>query len=459
MESRFDRLNLFFDKIKNISLWQRIFGWQGMRSLSYDAYREFRSLLDVLNSVSVELDTSKHSLDVLKNDYEHLNADQATLKNELKSGKEEYDKHNAEIQNLKSENAAFKEAVRNSDVRITQQNQENASLKEKLEQLSQEHVMAEKENAIFRQTEEGRKTKYESDVAALNAIRQEIVNDRKAEQEDKQRKEIEILQSMKDTWAKHQENVKETIKVICQKHTIDYAETVPFKGNPDNAIRICDEFVIFDAKSPATDDLTNFPTYIKNQTESVKKYAKEENVKKDIFLVIPSNTVDVIEQFAFNLADYNVYVVTIDALEPVILSLKKIEEYEFLEQLSPDERENVCRLIGKFAHMTKRRIQIDQFFEWQFLEILTRCKTDLPREILEKVIEFEKSEKLNPPQEKRAKQILTKDLESESKKIQSEAVAKGIVFPMSIREDIKQLPLYADENVEEHPDSGDSDLL
>jgi hypothetical protein len=230
--------------------------------------------------------------------------------------------------------------------------------------------------------------------------------------------------------------------MICEKHTIEYLDKVPFKGSPDNTIKLCDEFIIFDAKSPSSDDLQNFPMYIKSQTESVKKYIKEESVRKDIFLVIPSNTVDVIESFSYNMADYRVYIVTLDVLEPPILNLKRIEEYEFVNQLSPEERENICRIIGKFAHMTKRRIQIDQFFTWEFLEILTKCQADLPKEIIDKVIEFERSEKLNPPQERRAKQILTKDLESDNEKTQKEAAAKGIAFPSTLQKNLKQSPLY-----------------
>src|SRR5207247_2190696 len=118
---------------------------------------------------------------------------------------------------------------------------------------------------------------------------------------EQQEREINRLTGLKETWTRHQDKVKEVIKTICQKYTIEYIDKVPFKGNPDNTIKICDEFVIFDAKSPASDDLDNFPTYIKAQMESVKKYIKEENVKKEIFLVIPSNTVDVIGHFCFNM--------------------------------------------------------------------------------------------------------------------------------------------------------------
>jgi hypothetical protein len=145
------------------------------------------------------------------------------------------------------------------------------------------------------------------------------------------------------------------------------------------------------------------------------------------------------------MADYNVFIVTTAVLEPLILSLKKLEEYKFINELSPEERDNICRVIGKFAHLTKRRIQIDQFFEWQFLEMLSKCKSDLPDDVLNKVVEYERSEKLNPPIEKRAKLISAKELETESQKIRKEAEAKAIVFPASMQQEIKSLPLYSDE--------------
>lgn len=226
---------------------------------------------------------------------------------------------------------------------------------------------------------------------------------------------------MKQTWRDHETRVETTIKDICHAHTIEYVKEVPFKGSPDNTIRIAGEYIIFDAKSPAGDDLENFPKYLKIQTESLKKYVKQENVKSDIFLVVPSNTLDALSQFSYNLADYNVYIITLDSLEPIMLSLKKIEEYEFTEQLTPDERENICRIIGKFAHTAKRKIQIDYFFSFQFMDILSKCNIDLPDDIYKSVQEFEKAEKLNPPQEKRAKQISLEDLRAESERLAVEA--------------------------------------
>jgi len=142
-------------------------------------------------------------------------------------------------------------------------------------------------------------------------------------------------------------------------------------------------------------------------------------------LVIPSNTLNVIDQFSYKIGEYNVFIVTKDALEPIILSLKKIEEYEFVDKLSPEERDNVCSVIGKFAHTTKRRIQIDNFFQREFLSTLDKAKK-LPREILESVIEFENAEKLNPPIEKRKKTIFTKDLKDQVNDIEKDMEMRNI---------------------------------
>ncbi|MCX6174117.1 MAG: hypothetical protein NTZ27_05120 [Ignavibacteriales bacterium] len=419
-------MNLFFDRIKNISLWQRLFSWRQIRNLSYDAYEEFGSFTKSFNQVSDEAKQAKNQIELLKKDVEYNKTENVKLNSQLETLNEKLDISREELSNSKSSVASMDETIRLSAIKINDLDKGLLLQKDRSDQLILENSQLKKENTIFKQTETDRINKYEKDISTLNSIKDQIQNERIKEIEEKHLVEIERINNLKETWSNHQENVKKEIKRICQDHTIMYIDKVPFKGSPDNTIKIAEEFVIFDAKSPASDDLNNFATYIKAQTESVKKYVKEENVKKDIFLVIPSNTVEIIHQFSFNMADYNVYVVTLDSIEPIILSLKKIEEYEFVEQLSPEERDNICRVIGKFAHMTKRRIQIDQFFERQFLEILSKCESDLPHDVLEKVIEYEKSEKLNPPQEKRAKLISNKELEADSLKIRKEIEAKEI---------------------------------
>ena len=306
---------------------------------------------------------------------------------------------------------------------------ESTTLKEKLSNTEEERNNLKNENIALRKEEENRNETLRKSVAASNTLQESLTKEKERLNDERVKETEDRLEKMKWTWGEHEKDVENHLQLICRNHVIKYISQEDFphpRNKPDNSIEIMDQLIVFDAKSPANDDLSNFPKYIKLQTESLKKYAKHDDVKKDLFLVIPSNTLHVINQFTYNIGDYNVYIITKDALEPIILSLKKIEEYEFADKLSPEERDNVCRIIGKFAHTTKRRIQIDQFFAEEFLDTLNKAGTQLPRDILESVIQFENAEKLNPPMEKRKKQILTKDLKEKSEEIQKEIELRNI---------------------------------
>ena len=409
MQQENNHLYTFFERIKNLGFWQRLFGWTKIKALSYNAYEEYRLMKNMLKDKEQELETLKAGL--------------AELKNESKFMQSRYDES----------------AGKNKEL-----NEEKIRIEERFRALQEERNKLDIRVTQYQQKEESKATEYDKKMEALLQARNDIKEDQHKLQQEREQEKEEAFARMKATWSEHEKFVETAIKKICNKHIIHYVDKVPFRGNPDNTIEICDEYIIFDAKSPANDDLSNFPRYIKTQVEALKKYARQEQVKKDLFLVVPSNTVEVLNEFSHKLADYNVFVVTADALEPIILCLKKVEEYEFAEQLSPEERDNICRLIGKFAHTTKRKIQVDHFFTNEFLQILSKCKTDLPKDLLEKVIEFERAEKLNPPQEKRSKAILTKDLIETDENIWQEADAKGI-SELSPANSIKELPLYKDE--------------
>lgn len=386
----YDNLRIFFENIKSLGFWRRVFGWRRIRTLSYDAYDEFTNLTENLNVLNRELANR--------------------------------DTRIADLEKIIEKNAEIS-SNRISDLITSSQKLELKlnSLENELSRIIREKNELSNRIARFEQADQIRSEEYQKNVSAVNAIRSGLENDRKMLNEERLREKEEQFEKIRQTWQNHENNVETAIRNICKAHFIEYVKEVPFKGNPDNTIKIAGEYIIFDAKSPAGDDLKNFPKYLKLQTENAKKYAKQENVKGDIFLVIPANTLNMIDQFVYRLGDYNSYVITIDSLEPIILSLKKIENYEFAEQLTPDERENICRIIGKFSHTAKRKIQIDYFFSYQFLDILSKCGIDLPPDIYKSVQEFEKSEKLNPPQEKRAKQILLDDLLAESEKLALEA--------------------------------------
>ena len=304
----------------------------------------------------------------------------------------------------------------------------NTEIETSLKSVSEERNDLKNINTKLSNQEEKRVLDSKKEIEALITLKQSTEDEKQANNNLRVREKEEEFEKMKSQWVKHEKDVENYLKEICRNYVIKYVGQEEFphpRNKPDNSIEIMDQLIVFDAKSPSNNNLENFPKYIKDQTENLKKYAKYDNVKNDLFLVIPSNTLNVIDQFSYKIGEYNVFIVTKDALEPIILSLKKIEEYEFVDKLSPEERDNVCSVIGKFAHTTKRRIQIDNFFQREFLSTLDKAKK-LPREILESVIEFENAEKLNPPIEKRKKTIFTKDLKDQVNDIEKDMEMRNI---------------------------------
>jgi hypothetical protein len=338
-----------------------------------------------------------------------------------------WSRNNKELQAKEKEIGKFKESDDKNRQRIIELEKERDLTSLKLDESRKENTKLQNQISIYLESEDQKQKRYEDKVNALNQLKQQLDDDRIRLQNEREEEIKKKFEEMKFAWKNHENNVLATIEEICTRHNIEYVnkEKVPFRGKPDNTILIAGEYVIFDAKSPQGDDLTSFQKYIKDQTEKVKKYTSEDRVKKDVFLVVPSNTIETIKSYYYNMVDYRVYVVSVDSLEPIILNLLIIEAYEFAEQLSPEEREHICRIIGKFAHATKRKIQIDSYLNSQFFGSLNDCNI-LPEDMLIKVIEFERSDKLNPPIERRKKEISIKEIKKHITSIDSEATLKNI---------------------------------
>ncbi len=459
MENNVDSIRALVEILKNIGFWSRLFYWGEIQRRLIDANGELQKLISVADSqkaenvklegiLSIEREKSRN----LQDSTQRIITENEVLKNSISNQSKQIEFLQAGVTSLTTKNDQY--LKRGSEL-----SNDLVLEKQKLESSEKELRTLRDENARLKKDEEFRKQDHSNQVSSLKQIQEKLQKDREKELGDKSNAELQRIVKQKETWSNHEERVKNAIKTICSKHTVEYVDKVPFKGEPDNTIKIVDEFVIFDAKSPASDDLSNFPTYLKNQTESVKKYAKEDNVKKDIFLVVPTNTLEALDNFIYRLPDYTVYIISLDSLEPIIVSLKTIEEYEFAQELSPEERDNICRVLGKFAHLSKRRIQIDAFFAKQFLELVYRGEADLPKDILEKVNEFERSEKINPPIEKRAKQISVKELEADTTKLNGDLNSKGIVTENSLlSKSINRLPLYTSD-VEDPKDDEQGNLF
>ena len=493
----FEHLRRFFERIKNVGFFERLFSWSSIVSSGYDAFGEYQQLQNCIGEKDQEISRLTSLNRDLEKDTEFQRERALKVQQELGSEQnrcqamsdrmaESVRSLNEKIMEKERERATIAETAANAEDHILRlkgdlialaakneelvkkislreneaggilesdrKNREQiqklhadiAALTARYDQVNLQYTESQKTVAELRQREDERTREHDARVTELMSLKKQLEEDRLRVQAERDEKIRSEFAEMEQTWKKHEDLVEQSLRSICQRHTIEYCdkEKFPVSGKkPDNSLVIADQYVIFDAKSPKnSEELSNFPLYIRNQAEAAKKYTKEDSVKKDIFLVVPANTIEYLDDVHLDMADYQVYVVTHDSLEPIILALRKIEDYQFVDQLSPEDREKICHVIGKFAHATKRRMQVDTYFFNEFLGLLKSCET-LPEDILKNVVDYEKAEKMNPPMEKRKKLIPIKELEHDVRKMTKEAEAHEIDVTAVTKEKIETIPL------------------
>ena len=436
---KLDSTRKFYDEVKTMGFFKRLFSWGKIIALLTESYAEIRKVEEIEdqnNELASDIKLKDEKISTLKKEVNKLEKKLSSLETDIKH-------FNQEIKSKESEVAKLEETKEQNADLISDLKSDIKTLEDKRDTLSGETKELGKKIGQFEKVKDEQQKKYDEMVAKLEK-REDTLEKRRQELEDEQvEKEKQRFEDMKKTWKNHEDVVEQSMKQICNKYTVDYydKEKVPFKGKPDNTIKIANEYIIFDAKSPYNDNLENFPTYIKNQAEALKKYTKKADVKKDIFLVVPTNTIDQLDTTFYDLSDYRVYVITADSLEPIVLSLRKIEDYEFAEKLSPEDREAICRVLGHFAHHTKRRLQIDTFLADRSLELLKSCEY-LPEDILEEVKNHEVKTIINVPLDKRSKKSDLKKLKTDKRKLAKELEIQHINTKVDAKK-IESIKLYS----------------
>ncbi|MCX6688233.1 MAG: hypothetical protein NTZ39_00815 [Methanoregula sp.] len=351
----FENLRSFFDRVKNAGFFERLFSWKTIVASGYEAFGEYQRLQNHMQVKNTEISgLVLQNRDLTQNrDYQ---AQQATrLQQDLLSEQHRSQALNEKITEKERERATIAEAQANSEdyilrlkgdlVTFAAKNEElQAKINErenmagglvaadrknqqainqlkvdlsssqgKFDQLNSQFIEAQKTLAELRQKEEERVREHDARITELTTLKKQLEEDRLRVQAERTEEIRSEFAEMELTWKKHEELVEQSLRSICQRHTIDYCdkEKFPYSGKPDNAVVIFDQFVIFDAKSPKnSDELSNFPLYIKSQAESAKKYLKGPDVRKEIYLVVPANTAEYLDEFHYDLADLTVYVIT-----------------------------------------------------------------------------------------------------------------------------------------------------
>ena len=302
-------------------------------------------------------------------------------------------------------------------------------LKDKLEATAADLMSAKEELSAVESVREEQTAEYSRKIERINTLYDQLKGDREKLAEEQMNLIVRKQEELATSWQKHETDVAENIRNICRKHDFVWCEKneYPHPGTPDNVILIGKKYTIFDAKSPKNpEELDNFPGYLKSQAEGMKKYCRYEDVRKEAFLVVPSSTLDTLTTYQYDLAEYVIYIITPESLVPILQVLRQIENYEFTDTMSPEDRDKLSRFIGKLSHTTKRKIQIDTYFSRELIDALKGIDA-LPDEFATEIGMYEQKAKLNPPMEKRVKMIEIEDVESDVRKLETELAVRTAI--------------------------------
>jgi hypothetical protein len=134
-------------------------------------------------------------------------------------------------------------------------------------------------------------------------------------------------------------------------------------------------------------------------TDQVKKTAQK--IKGDVkiypivFLVVPTIAAHELKKTSFYEEGFSFFIVTMEALEPILTSIKRIESYEFAEAMDPQERENVIDMIAQFDFHISSRNAVDFMLMKHGLETLSKMENLNPDMVKEAKIKRAKIRAIN----------------------------------------------------------------
>ena len=232
---------------------------------------------------------------------------------------------------------------------------------------------------------------------------------------------------MQEIFAEHHDRVGELLERVCSELHLDLrtAETYRGEGSPEFAVLVNSSYVFFNTAAPASSaEAEEFASRVSGEAELLFEAAKEDGVRGEAYLVVPNTVAAQLAELVFSSERCTVFVVTPEAVEPIVRTLQRIEEYEFARQITPFELDQICRFVGELSHMTKRKIVLDTYFSNEMLEILQKTE-NLPTDVVADVTAYENAVRLNPPAERDATVLTVPSLSAKVQKLEKAMLARA----------------------------------
>lgn len=232
----------------------------------------------------------------------------------------------------------------------------------------------------FEANEKRKEKEFTDRLQKLDAAKEKLEEERaRVIREDEERRARE-LEERDRLWADHENAVIAALADLCKQPAFNftaYSNTnLPegFDGSlkPDFMIDFLGQYVIFDAKVSKAKSLQ---TYINTQVkDTVAKVKDNERIYKSIFLVVPAAALGELKSHHYTVDGYQLFVVSPEALPPILAAFKRISLYEFAEQMDPQQRENIVQMVAELDFHINLRNAADIILSKMGADILEKAQ-------------------------------------------------------------------------------------
>lgn len=226
------------------------------------------------------------------------------------------------------------------------------------DRLSSDKQNLEKENAELKakttkhEAEETRKQKeFEERINKLSHAEKALEDERQRIRREDEEEQAHILEEQNRIWNDHETLVLARLRETCQKSSLGFTfhdnTNLPgefTKLKPDFMVNFLGQYIIFDAKKSKS-----IKTYIPDQVKSTaKKYKDISDIYPTVFFVVPADEIADLKTLTFIEEGFSFFIISADAIEPILANFKKISEYDTIKDFDPQDRETIVNLIANY---------------------------------------------------------------------------------------------------------------
>ncbi len=368
-------------------------------------------------------------------EFRRMMEDRTRLNLELQHQNEQLGKLQAQMQGEKSAKDKLSGQGKQLFAEITELKEKNRVL-----QIHNEELL--KKVAGFEKEQDQRNEDQHKRINDLEAAKKTFEEEKlRIRREDEERVKIEEDERNR-VWNEHEMGVVSSLREICQRPEIgfNFFDNVnlpeSFDGGlkPDFLVELFPEqYIIFDAKFSENKISTYFNAQVPKTVQKIKKSKSVSQIYSTVFFVVPADLLAKSKKsFAYH-EGYSFFMISSDSLAPILQAFKKITEYEFADQLNPQDRENIVNVLSGYESFIRNQNAANVLIAEKAVEVINA------KEVLSEELNLEidlKRKNIKPLKLKDSEmKKMTQSLEEQGKKRQQLTSPQ----PKISKEDLEQM--------------------